>query len=107
MRVSRQDLEHMIVYEDASVIVCHKCPYLAVESANVRQQDLVSLLKNRRLSKREEPYIGVIHRIDQPVEGLLVFAKTKEAAAALSAGLQSGDFAKEYVAVVTTPARLA
>ena len=54
MRVSRQDLEHMIVYEDEAVIVCHKCPYLAVESANVRQQDLVSLLKNRRLSKRDK-----------------------------------------------------
>lgn len=100
MRVSRQDLEHMIVYEDASVIVCHKCPYLAVESANVRQQDLVSLLKNRRLSKREEPYIGVIHRIDQPVEGLIVFAKTRDAAAVLSKQPKEGEMSKDYLALV-------
>lgn len=100
MRVSRQDLEHMIIYEDEVVIVCHKCPYLAVESANVRQQDLVSLLKNRRLSKREEPYIGVIHRIDQPVEGLIVFAKTRNAAAALSKQLKEGAMSKDYLALV-------
>ena len=90
----------MIRYEDAEVIVVHKPPFLAVETRDARQQDLVSLLVNRRVSMEEAAFIGVVHRLDQPVEGLLVLAKTKEAAATLSAGLRAGDFAKEYLAVV-------
>lgn len=101
MRVTRQQMERMIRYEDAEVIVVHKPPFLAVETRDPRQQDLVSLFVNRRVTAGEAAFIGVVHRLDQPVEGLLVLAKTKAAAAALSAGLQAGDFAKEYLAVVT------
>ena len=58
------------------------------------------MLKNR-LWEREgkEPYLGVVHRLDQPVEGLLVFAKTKKAAASLSAQVQDGRMVKQYLAV--------
>lgn len=101
MRVTRQQMEQMICYEDAEVIVVHKPPFLAVETRDLRQQDLVSLLKNRRVAKGEPAFIGIVHRLDQPVEGLLVLAKTKEAAARLSEGLRKGDFAKEYLAVVS------
>ena len=100
MRVTRQQTERMIRYEDAEVIVVHKPPFLAVETRDARQQDLVSLLINRRVSIGEAAFIGIVHRLDQPVEGLLVLAKTKEAAATLSAGMRAGDFAKEYLAVV-------
>ena len=95
MRVTRQQTERMIRYEDAEVIVVHKPPFLAVETRDPRQQDLVSLLTNRRVSLGEAAFIGVINRLDQPVEGLLVLAKTKESAAVLSAGIRAGDFAKE------------
>ena len=101
MRVTRQQMERMIRYEDAEVIVVHKPPFLAVETRDPRQQDLVSLLINRRVANGEAAFAGVVHRLDQPVEGLLVLAKTKDAAAILSAGLRGGDFAKEYLAVVT------
>lgn len=100
MRVTRQQVERMIRYEDAEVIVVHKPPFLAVETRDLRQQDLSGLLANRRAENGEAAFIGIINRLDQPVEGLLVFAKTKGSAAALSAGLRAGDFAKEYVAVV-------
>ena len=100
MRVTRQQIERMIRYEDAAVLVVHKPPFLAVETRDPRQQDLLCVLVNRRVAKGEAAYIGIVHRLDQPVEGLLVLAKTKEAAAHLSAGLQAGSFAKEYVAVV-------
>lgn len=100
MRVTRQQMEQMIRYEDADVVVVHKPPFLAVETRDSRQQDLVSMLKNRRASKGEAAFIGVINRLDQPVEGLLVLAKTRDAAAGLSAGLCAGDFIKEYLAVV-------
>lgn len=100
MRVTRQQMERMIRYEDSDVVVVHKPPFLAVETRDSRQQDLVSMLINRRVLKGEAAYIGVINRLDQPVEGLLVLAKTRDAAAGLSAGLCAGDFIKEYLAVV-------
>lgn len=100
MRITERELESMILYEDKSILVCHKPSFLAVETRNPRQQDLVNLLKNRRAAKGEEPYIGIIHRLDQPVEGLLVFALTKKAAATLSAQVRDHMLTKEYYAVV-------
>lgn len=95
MRMTQAQIESMVRYEDADVIVVHKPPFLAAETKNPRQQDLVSLLKNRRCERAEEAYIGLVHRLDQPVEGLLVVAKTPQAARRLCAG----DFTKEYLAV--------
>lgn len=100
MRVTQRQLEQMIRYEDAFVIVVHKPPFLAVETRAAGQQDLRSLLNNRAAAKGEPPVIEPVHRLDQPVEGLLVLAKTNQAAAALSRSLQQGDFCKEYLAVV-------
>ena len=68
-------MDKMIVYEDDVLLVVHKPVGIATETARVGQADLVSELKNYRKKKGEETYIGVIHRLDQPVEGLLVFAK--------------------------------
>ncbi len=47
-----------------------------------------------------EPYVGVIHRLDKPVSGIMVYAKTKAAAGALSAGIQGNGINKTYRAVV-------
>lgn len=47
-----------------------------------------------------EPYLGIVHRLDQPVEGLLVFAKTKGAAAHLTKQLEGGSLNKQYYAIV-------
>ena len=56
--------------------------------------------KDGNRSSETEPYIGLVHRLDQPVSGLLVFAKTKEAAAFLSKQMDNGKFGKHYYAVV-------
>lgn len=88
-----------IIYEDSAVLVCRKEPGLAVQTAKTGQTDLVSLLKNERAAKGEPPYIGLIHRLDQPVEGVMVFAKTKAATAKLSAQVQKRDMEKQYLAV--------
>lgn len=93
-------LEKAILYEDASVLVLHKPAGIPVQTASVGRQDLVSLLKNYRAAKGEQPYIGVVHRLDQPVEGVLVFAKTPQAAASLSRQIGTADFGKHYCAVV-------
>lgn len=88
-----------IIYEDSSVLVCRKEAGLAVQTAKTGQTDLVSLLKNERAAKGEPPYIGLIHRLDQPVEGVMVFAKTKAAAASLSEQVRNRDVEKRYLAV--------
>lgn len=82
-----------IVYEDRDILVIQKPPGLATQTAKVGRQDVVSELKNYLAVKlpggqsKGEPYLGIIHRLDQPVEGLLAFAKNKKAAAALTAQL--------------------
>ncbi len=88
-----------IIYEDQAVIVCYKPAGTATQTKRLGQQDMESLLKNYRASKRESPYIGVIHRLDQPVEGIMVFAKTPQAAAKLSAQVQERSIGKFYYAV--------
>lgn len=85
-----------ILYEDKQILICYKPAGLATQTARVGQQDMVSELKNYL----KQPYLGVVHRLDQPVEGLLVFAGEKQAAARLTAQLADGTLNKQYYAVV-------
>lgn len=95
-------MQTQIVYEDEAVLVIRKPAGLATESAGIDQKDVVSELKNYVAKKNpgKMPYLGIVHRLDQPVEGLLVFAKTKKAAENLTAQLGKGTLKKEYLAVV-------
>ena len=86
-----------IVYEDEEILVCHKPAGLATQTGRVGQQDLVSEIKNYLGTN---PYLGLIHRLDQPVEGLLVFAKTASAAKELSRQLTDSILNKQYLAIV-------
>ena len=85
-----------ILFEDTQVIVCYKPAGVPTQTAKLGQQDMESLLKNYL----KGGYVGVIHRLDQPVEGVLVFAKTPQAAKELNKQLQSDDFGKFYKAVL-------
>lgn len=89
-----------ILYEDEVIIVCRKEAGVPVQTSRAGQGDMVSALKNYRAGKKEEPYIGLIHRLDQPVEGVMVFAKTKAAAAQLSAQVSGRQVEKQYLAVL-------
>ena len=101
-------MQTKIIYEDEHVLVCHKPAGLATQSGRVGQPDVESELKKylnrpgeaKRESKAQPPYLGVVHRLDQPVEGLLVFAKTKKAAAHLTKQLSEGSLNKQYYAMV-------
>ena len=102
------DIHSLIIYEDPSVIVCRKPAGIPTQSSRIAASDMVSLLKNYlaassqcgsagrkpRDQNRKEPYLAVIHRLDQPVEGLLVFAKTPAAARNLSGQLTGAGFGK-------------
>lgn len=89
-----------ILHEDASIFVIHKPAGIAVQSARVGQMDCESELRNYLARKGERPYIGLVHRLDQPVEGVLVIARTKDAAAKLNKQLATGSLNKKYLAVV-------
>ena len=90
------DAEKMILYEDGEILVLQKPAGLAVESADVIRPDLRSLLR----TYQGGGMIYVVHRLDQPVEGVMVFAKTKRAAADLSAQAAGSGMEKIYTARV-------
>lgn len=88
-----------IIYEDNDIILVHKPAGVATQTKRLGQQDMESLLKNYRAKRKEPPYIGVVHRLDQPVEGIMVFAKNQKAAANLSKQVQQHVIGKYYYAV--------
>ena len=65
-----------IIFEDKDILVCRKPAGVATQTKRLGQQDMESLLKNYRAKKSEQPYIGIVHRLDQPV--LEVFCSAKE-----------------------------
>ena len=103
-----------ILYEDPHILVCVKPHGIATQSKSIRYPDMVSLIKNHLAQNSTdsmksgthskssgEPYLAVIHRLDQPVAGILVFAKTTAAAKDLNKQLQNQGFGKYYRALVT------
>lgn len=88
-----------ILFEDKDLLICHKPAGVATQTKRLGQQDMESLLKNYRAKKGEPPYIGIVHRLDQPVEGVMVFAKNQKAAAGLSKQVQDRVIGKYYYAV--------
>ena len=96
-------IEDYILFEDKEIIVCRKPAGIAVQNARIGAMDLESSLKNYLAMQagggRRIPYLAVIHRLDQPVEGILVFGKTPEAAKSLSAQITAGKMEKIYLAV--------
>ena len=94
-----------IIFEDKHIIVAYKPAGIATQTARIGQQDMVSELKNYLSGKPEYqgkglPYLGLVHRLDQPVAGILVFAKNPKAAGVLSSQLTGGGMKKYYYAIV-------
>ena len=93
-----------ILYEDKEIIVCIKPAGIPTQSSRIGTPDMVSILKNylsASSSAKQPPYLAVIHRLDQPVEGILVFAKTPAAAKKLNQQLQTSGFGKHYLALLS------
>lgn len=98
-----------IIYEDDDILVCHKPAGVATQTKRLGQKDMESILKNyiavnnRKAGRTQPPYIGIVHRLDQPVEGVMVYAKTPQAAAKLSAQVKKHFVGKHYYALVQLP----
>ena len=92
-----------IIYEDNQIIVVEKLPNIPSQSDKTGDIDLLSIVKQyikEKYNKPGEVYIGLVHRLDRPVGGVMVFARTSKAAARLSEQVRNKEFKKEYLAVV-------
>lgn len=89
------------IYEDEVMLVCKKTAGVAVQSRRLGMPDLESMVRNylRKKNGEQTPYAVAVHRLDQPVEGLVVFAKNKQAAAYLSGQMSQHTAGKYYLAV--------
>ncbi|BCN28763.1 RluA family pseudouridine synthase [Anaeromicropila herbilytica] len=93
-----------ILYEDNYIIVCEKPVGIPSQSDKTSDYDMVNRLKNyihETTDVNGEPYIGIVHRLDRPVGGIMVFAKTPFAAKSLSEQIRLDKVHKKYLAVVT------
>lgn len=94
-----------VLYEDQEMIVVVKPAGVESQAAKKFAPDMISEIKkhmviNKLCTPGKEPYVAVIHRLDKPVSGIMVYAKTKKAAAALSEQVQNRKMDKYYEAVV-------
>ncbi|MBP5152285.1 MAG: RluA family pseudouridine synthase [Lachnospiraceae bacterium] len=92
-----------ILFEDKHIIVVNKPSGIPVQTDKIGEKDLLSILRSHLKEQGEAPEVFPVHRLDQPVSGLVVLAKTHEAAAALSKGIQGDSFSKDYRAKVFMP----
>lgn len=90
-----------ILYEDNDIIVCHKAPGVASQTERSYDPDMVSLLMNHfHKSGVKNPYVGVVHRLDKPVAGVIIYGKNEKATKLLSEQITHHKFTKKYKAVV-------
>ena len=89
-----------ILYEDSDLIVCVKPAGILSQPGLGDGDDMIALLQTYLTEKNEKPYIGLVHRLDRNVGGVMVFSKKQAATAKLSEAIRQRDFIKEYLAVV-------
>ena len=92
-----------VIYEDNHIIVVEKIPNIPSQSDKTGDEDMITIIKNylkEKYNKSGNVYLGLVHRLDRPVGGVMVFAKTSKAAARLSEQVRNKTFKKEYLAIV-------
>ncbi len=95
--------ELTILHEDNHIIVVMKpqgLPSCGDESGDDNMLDQVRRYVKEKYNKPGNVYIGLIHRLDRPTGGIMIFAKTSKAASRLAEQMRSGDFEKKYLAVL-------
>ena len=92
-----------VLYEDNHVIVVVKPVNILSQSDITKDLDMLTIIKAYLKEKYHKPgnvYLGLVHRLDRVVGGVMVFAKTSKAASRLSESIRKNEFHKEYLAVV-------
>ena len=92
-----------VVYEDNHIIIVDKCSGEIVQGDKTGDKPLSDTVKEYIKQKYNKPgnvFLGVVHRLDRPVSGLVVFAKTSKALSRLNDMFRTGDVHKTYWAIV-------
>jgi 23S rRNA pseudouridine1911/1915/1917 synthase len=92
-----------ILYEDNHIIVAVKPPGILSQEDKTGDPDMLTLLKKYLVDKYNKPgdaYLGLVHRLDRGVGGVMVFAKTSKAASRLSETIRKNEMEKRYLAVL-------
>lgn len=92
-----------VLYEDNHLIVVVKPVNILSQKDSTNDNDMLSIIKDYLKEKYHKPgnvYLGLVHRLDRVVGGVMVFAKTSKAASRLSACIQNHTFHKGYLAIV-------
>lgn len=92
-----------VIYEDNHLLVVEKKPNILSQSDNTNDIDMLTLCKNYIKEKYNKPgnvFIGLVHRLDRPVGGVMVFARTSKAASRLSDQVRTKTMKKTYNAIV-------
>lgn len=92
-----------VLYEDNHIIVVVKPENILSQQDNTNDLDMLSLIKEYiKVTKKKEGnvYLGLVHRLDRRVGGVMVFAKTSKAASRLSEDIREHNFEKRYLAIV-------
>ncbi|TNE70900.1 RNA pseudouridine synthase [bacterium] len=92
-----------VLYEDNHILVIHKPRNIPVQSDDSGDESIQTLLQSYLKEKYQKPgnvFLGIVHRLDRPVSGIMVFAKTSKAASRLSEQFRLGKITKNYWAIV-------
>ena len=89
-----------VLYEDNHLLVVIKPPGVPTQADSSNDEDMLTIAKNyikENYDKPGEVYLGLVHRLDRPVGGVMVFARTSKAASRLSEQIRKGTFKKTYI----------
>lgn len=92
-----------VVYEDNQIIVVLKPQNVPSQADSSGDADMLTLVKDYIKQKYNKPgnvFVGLVHRLDRPTGGLMVFAKTSKAAGRLGEAIKANEISKNYLAVI-------
>lgn len=101
--MKEDELSFNVIYEDNHIIVVEKPVNIPSQGDKTGDIDMLTIIKQYLKEKYNKPgnvYLGLVHRLDRPVGGVMVFAKTSKAAARLSEEVRNKDFKKKYLVIV-------
>ncbi|MBQ2863892.1 MAG: RluA family pseudouridine synthase [Clostridia bacterium] len=92
-----------VIYEDNHILVVIKPQNVPTQEDSSGDKDMLTLVKEYIKEKYDKPgnvYVGLVHRLDRPTGGVMVFAKTSKAAARLTEAIKSNEITKTYLTIV-------
>lgn len=103
VRIEENEINLKVIYEDNHIIVVEKPANIPSQGDKTGDLDMLTIIKAYLKEKYNKPgnvYLGLVHRLDRPVGGVMVFAKTSKAAARLSEQVREKVFKKKYLVIV-------